>query len=108
MTLSTGRGIPNHLQVERSEIIPIPDSEVPGTVETDMYCSQGGQLTEFGLFGCDLLKERKDLIVKREEYFLSHHCFGDVFSDVVSRRGETFSNAITDFIAVTKSLEAYL
>ena len=52
----TGRGVPNHLQVQRYETIPIPDGEVPGTDEAaDAYRSQGGQLREFGLFGCDPL-----------------------------------------------------
>ncbi|XP_064383624.1 uncharacterized protein LOC135351363 isoform X2 [Halichondria panicea] len=87
----------------------IPDGEVPGTDEAaDAYRSQGGQLREFGLFGCDPLKDRQDLIMKREQYFLSRCRFGDIFSNVVSGNGQAYSYAIAEFIRITNSLEAYL
>ena len=52
------------------------------------YRMQGGDLTEFGLFGCDPLKDRPDLIQRRETYFFSTHpSFEDIFSNAVSGDG---------------------
>ena len=70
-----------------------------------MYLTQGGTLTQFGEFGCDPLRNRADLIHRREVYFFSKHPISDMFSNVVSGDGALFSHAIIDFIRVTKSLE---
>ncbi len=87
------------MQVQRYETTPIPDGEVPGTDEAaDAYRSQCGQLREFGLFGCDPLKDQQDLIMKREQYFLSRYRFGDIFSNVVSGNGQAYEYAIADIL----------
>ena len=103
----TGRGVPNNLAIECNNITAIPSRVLPSTYDaTQMYLTQGGTLVQFGLFGCDPLRDRADLIHRREVYLFSNHpTFNDMFSNVVSGDGALFSQAIIDFIRVTKSLQ---
>ena len=91
-------------------MISLPWEEVPTTDEaTTSYHVQGGTLTEFGLFGCDPLRDRADLIHRREQYFFTRHPnFDDIFSNIVSADGSLFHSAVSDFIRVTKSLQKLL
>lgn len=100
----TGRGVPNNLEREDNQITSIPNQVIPETDEAaQMYRTQGGEL---GIFGCDPLKDRADLVQRREAYFLSAHpTFQDIFSNVVSGNGARFYDALLDFIRVTKSLQ---
>ena len=102
-----GRGVPSQLERECNRITSIPTQFIPTTENAvEMYHMQGGDLTEFGLFGCDPLKDRPDLIQRRETYFFSTHpSFEDIFSNAVSRDGTIFYESICDFIRVTKSLQ---
>ena len=105
-----GRGVPNHLERECNRVATISSQAVPTTdAAAQMYRSQGGTLTEFGIFGCDPLKDRADLIQRREVHFFSlHPTFKDLFSNAVSGDGGLFRAAITDFIRVTRSLQQLL
>ncbi len=105
-----GQGVPNHLERERNELTPIPSQAILTTDDAaQMYRTQGGELTEFGLFGCDPLCDRADLIHRREVYFFSTHpTFEDIFSNAVSGDGTMFRQALLDFIRVTKSLQQFL
>ena len=73
-TVFIGQGILNHLESECNEMTPIHSQVIPTTDNAaEMYRTQGGKLTEFGLFGCDPLRDRADLIHRREVYFFSTH-----------------------------------
>lgn len=105
-----GRGVPNNLEVECKNITSIPSQELPPTDDAvRMYHSHGGALTQYGLFGCDPLRNRADLIQRGEVHFSSTHCsFEEMFSNVVSQDGALFREAILDFIRVTKSFQLLL
>ena len=46
------------------------DSDIPQTYNAvAMYTSQGGQLTEFGMFGEDPLSSPPDLVSRHDHYF---------------------------------------
>ena len=109
-TIFIGQGVPNHLERERNEITPIHSQVIPTTDDAaELYRTQGGELTEFGLFGCDPLRDRADLIHRREVYFFSTHpTFEDIFSNAVSGDGSLFQTSLLDFIRVTKSLQQLL
>lgn len=102
--------MPNTLQEEHSQITPIPACVIPDTEEAShVYREQGGNLTEFGLFGSDPLKDRVDLMQRRETHFLSTHLpFKELFSDIVSGTGSHFQTAIIDFVGITNSLKHFL
>ena len=104
-THHTGRGVPNTLQIESSRLAPLQN--VPSTIDAaQSYRSQGGNLTQFGLFGADPLCNRPDLIRQRETYFVSSHpSFDDIFSNVVTGDGLLFQEAVIDYIRITKSLQ---
>ena len=100
-----GRGVPNILQIEYNRITNLQD--VPTTYDaTQLYSSQGGNLTQFGLFGIDPLCSRPHLLWQRETFFFSSHpSFDDMFSNAVTADGSFFKKAVLDFITITKSLE---
>ena len=70
-----------------------------------MYRRQGGNLTEYSAYGIDPLRDRPDLVHRRDDYFFStHSSFDDIFSDAVSSNGDFFQTAVMDFVHVTESL----
>ena len=107
--MNAGRGVPNNLEVECNNITSIPSQALPSTDDAvQMYHSQGWALTQYGLFGCDPLRNRADLIQRREMHFCSTHCsFEEIFSNV-SQDGALFREAIIDFIRMTKSFQLLL
>ena len=105
--LFSGSGVPNEMHRYFNGTTSISAQSVPETSDAvDMFTAQGGSLTLHGLFGCDPLRDRQDLIQRRDQYFLStHHSFGDIFSDIVSSDGDLLRNAILDFMRITESLQ---
>ena len=105
--LFSGCGVPNEMHRYFNGTTSISAQSVPETSDAvDMFTAQGGSLTLHGLFGCDPLRDRQDLIQRRDQYFLStHHSFGDIFSDIVSSDGDLLRNAILDFMRITESLQ---
>ena len=89
-------------------MIPIPSLCVPTAEQAqDMYTAQGRQLTEFGLFGSDPLRNSSDLIERRNRLFaFSNPEFSVIYSNIVSGDGNIFKNAIHSFISITASLES--
>ena len=87
--------------MECNRVTPLQD--VPTTSDAaEMYRFQGGNLTQFGLFGVDPLCNRPHLIWQRETYFFSSHpSFDDIFSNVVTADGSYFQEAV---IRITRSL----
>lgn len=103
--MNSGRGIPNNLQRKFNQATYL--QQIPTTHDVaQLYCSQGGNLTQFGFFGIDPLHNRPHLMWQRETFFFSSHpSFNDIFSNVVVGDGLLFKEAIVDFITITKSLE---
>jgi len=106
---SIGSGVPNEMHRCCNGTTSISSHTVPATSDAvDMFIAQGGSLTLHGLFGCDPLRDRQDLVQRRDQYFLStHHSFVDIFSDIVSGDGDLFRNAILDLIRISVSLQCY-
>ena len=100
--------MPNHLERECNRVATISTQAVPTTdAAAQMYRSQGGTLTEFGIFGCDPLKDRADLIQIREVHFFSLHPTLRTYLALLCLEMEGCA-AITDFIRVTRSLQQLL
>ena len=106
--IHAGSGVPNGLQSQQNGITLMSDSDIPQTSNVlAMYTSQGGQLTEFGMFGEDPLSSQPDLVSRRDHYFFSTHpSFDDLFSDVV-RNWKSFFLRCIGFHLCYKFLKSF-
>ena len=103
-------GTPNSKATERCGTTPIPGGTLPtGTLAKQQYEVQRGSITAFGEFGIDPLRNRQDLVIRRDSLFAERNPpFNIMFSDVVSSSGVYFREGILSFISLTESLEQLL
>ena len=81
----------------------------PGNVARQQYIDQGGSITQFGTFGVDPLRNRVDLVMRRDALFGTQNpSFDNVFSNVISGNGNLLQDSIVNFISVTERLEQLL
>ena len=74
-----------------------------------MYLDQGGNLTAFSPFGKDPLRNREDLVRRRDGIFQDRNPpYEHIFSNVVNGNGQELKDAILSFLDITKSLEQLL
>ena len=88
----------------------MPGGTLPsGSLAKQQYEANGGTITPFGEFGRDPLKNRQDLVIRRDSLFAERNPpFTTMFSDVVSGNGGHFRNGILNFISLTELLEQLL
>ena len=100
-----GKGIPLRLS-EIKYTIPVPTLAIPDTdVAVHEYEQQGGSLTHNSLFGNDPLRERRDLVIKRNQSFeVQIGSYEEIFTDVVSGNGDLLQRAILVFLSLTQRL----
>lgn len=80
-----------------------------GTLARQQYEAQGGSITAFGQFGIDPLRNRQDLVIRRDSLFAEQNPpFNIMFSDVVSSSGIYLRDGILNFIFLTEQLEQLL
>lgn len=110
MYIHAGGGNPNDRALQRMGVTPIPVGVLPhGDVARQQYIDQGGSITQFGTFGVDPLRNRADLVIRRDALFeMQNPSFDVVFSNVVSGNGNLLQDCILNFISVTNSLEQLL
>ena len=103
-------GVPEQRAADNNQITPIPPHLVPSVADAkQMYEAQGGQLTEYSHFGRDPLRDRADLVQRRDQWFMqTNPSYKDIFSNVVSDNGQFLEKAILDFISYTDSLKLLL
>ena len=71
--------------------------------------TQGGNLTSFGEFGRDPLKERPELVTRRNQLFHAQNLSHDsVFSNTASGDGSLLKQSILTFLDITQRLEQLL
>ena len=107
---NAGGGNPNDRALQRMGVTPIPIGVLPcGDVARKQYIDQGGSITQFGTFGVDPLRNRADLVIRRDALFeMQNPSFDTVFSNVVSGNGNLLQDCILKFISVTDNLEQLL
>ena len=104
-----GGGTPNSKAVERSGTSPVTTVLPVGSLARREYEAQGGSITQFGEFGVDPLRNREDLVRRRDGLFAEQSpSFSAMFSNVVSGNGNYFKDGILNFISITKSFEQLL
>ena len=110
MYQNTGGGTPSRKAIQRCGTTPVPGSTLPsGTLAKQQYETSGGTITPFGEFGRDPLRNRQDLVVRRDSLFAEQNPpFNIMFSDVVSGNGAQFRNGILSFITLTESFQHLL
>ena len=69
-----------------------------GAIAKQQYEAQGGNITPFGKFGADPLRNRQDLVNRRDGLFAEQNPpFSILFSDVVSGNGNRFRDGILNY-----------
>ena len=95
--------------MERLGTSPVTTVLPVGLLARREYQAQGGSITQFGEFGIDPLRNREDLVRRRDGLFAEQSpSFSAIFSNVVSGNGNFFKDGILNFISLTKSLEQLL
>ena len=109
-SITTDSGVPNERQQYRYQVTAIPASAVPQADDARrIYEAQGGRISEQGSFGRDPLKDRPDLVQRRDGLFHAQNpSFEDIFGNVVSSNGQMFVNAVVSFTDLTRNLETFL
>ena len=99
-----------HQAVERPGTTPVMSGVLPvGSLARFQYEAQGGSISQFGEFGVDPLRNREDLVCRRDGLFAEQsHSFSAMFSNVVSGNGNYFKDGILNFISITKLFEQLL
>lgn len=70
------------------------------------YEVQGGQLTAVSNFGVDPLRNRPDLVIRRDQLLAeSNPPFDAIFCNIVHGNGNNFKDCVLKFIDVTLNLE---
>ena len=105
-----GGGTPSSKATERLGTTRSPPGVLPtGAMAKQQYEAQGGNITPFGEFGADPLRNRQDLVNRRDGLFAEQNPpFSILFSDVISGNGNHFRDGILNFITITRLLEQLL
>lgn len=91
-------------------ITAIPSHAVPQADGAKrLYEAQGRRISEPGTFGTDPLKDRLDLVLRRDGLFHARNpSFDNIFGNVVSSNGQMFVDAIISFCDLTQHFETFL
>lgn len=110
IVLYAGKGVPNNRERQRYGVTPLPPRVLPSTDSArQMYLDQGGNLTAFSPFGKDPLRNREDLVKRRDGLFQeSNPPYEQIFSNVMTGDGQELEDAILKFMDITRSLERLL
>ena len=110
VNVHAGGGNPNDRALQRMGVTPVPVGVLPhGDVARQQYIDQEGSITQFGTFGVDPLRNRADLVIRRDALFeVQNPSFDVVFSNIVCGNGNLLQDCILNFISVTNSLEQLL
>ena len=101
-----GGGTPSSKATERLGTTHILPGVLPtGAIAKQQYEAQGGNITPFGEFGADPLRNRQDLVNRRDGLFAEQNPPFSILSDVVSGNGR---DGILNFITITRLLEQLL
>ena len=102
--------VPNERQQHRYETTAVPSHAVPQADNAKrLYEAQGGRISEPGTFGTDPLKDRPDLVQRRDGLFHARNpSFDNIFGNVVSSNGQFFVDAIISFYDLTRHFETFL
>ena len=66
---------------------------------------RGNNLTHFGVFGRDPLRDNQDLLRQREDMFMENNpSFGTIFGHAACGNMATLQEALLSFINITKAL----
>ena len=103
-------GVPNERQQHRYETTAVPSHAVPQADNAKrLYEAQGGRISEPGTFGTDPLKDRPDLVQRRDGLFHARNpSFDNIFRNVVSSNGQFFVDDIISFYDLTRHFETFL
>lgn len=88
----------------------LPPGSLPSTSMAQReYEAQGGRLTAVSNFGVDPLRNRPDLVIRRDGLLAaSNPPFDEIFCNVVHGNGNNFKDCVLKFIDVTLDLEQLL
>ena len=105
-----GSGVPNERQQHCYDTTAIPSHAVPQADNAKrLYEAQGGRISEPGTFGTDPLKDRLDLVLRRDGLFHARKSsFDNIFGNVVSSNGQMFVDAIISFCDLIRHFETFL
>ena len=103
-------GVPNEHQQHRYKTTAVPSHAVPQADNAKrLYVAEGGRITEPGTFGTDPLKDRPDLVQRRNGVFHARNpSFDNIFGNVVSTNGQFFVDAIIIFFDLTRHFQTFL
>ena len=109
-TIHAGKGIPNEREKHRYGVTPLPPYVLPSIdAARQMYLEQGGNLRAFSVYGRDPLRNRQDLMLRRDGLFHERNAsWEEIFSSVINGDGLRLKEAILSFINITKSFEQFL
>lgn len=110
LDIHTGKGIPNKREKQKHGVTPLPPHSLPSTeVAKQMYLEHGGNLRAFSVSGRDPLRNRQDLVLRRDGLFNERNpSWQQIFSNVASHDGKQLEDAILSFIDITRSFEQML
>lgn len=110
LNIFAGKGVPNELEKRQCGTTPLPPNTLPSThMARDMYLEQGGDLTAFSYCGNDPLRNRQDLVERRDRLFYDRNpSYQEIYSNVSSSDGQQLKCAILSFIGITESLQQLL
>lgn len=96
--------------LNRVGITPLNAGSLPSSsVAKREYEAQGGQITATSLFGVDPLRNRPDLVLRRDRLLTSSNpSFKAIFCNTVSGNGNQLKDCILHFIDITFNLEQLL
>lgn len=70
LDIHTGKGIPNEREKQRHGVTPLPPHSLPSTeAAKQMYLENGGNLRAFSVSSRDPLRNRQDLVLRRDGLF---------------------------------------
>ena len=103
-------GVSNERQQHRYETTAVPSHAVPQADNAKrLYEAQGGRISEPGTLGTDPLKDRPDLVQRRDGLFHARNpSFDNIFGNVVSSNEQFFVDAIISFYDLTRHFETFL
>lgn len=105
-----GGGTSNDRSEQRVGTTPLSAGSLPSSSAAKQeYEAQGGQIPGASLFGADPLRNRPDLVLRRDGLLAaSNPPFKIIFCNTVSGTGNQLKDCILSFIDITLDLEQLL
>ena len=105
-----GGGTPNNRSEQRVGTTPLNVGSLPSSSAAKQeYEAQGGQIAAASLFGVDPLRNRPDLVMRRDGLLAaSNPPFKSIFCNTVSGTGNQLKDCILTFIHISHDLEQLL